>query len=201
MGAVEQYFDHIGQHGRIEAAYPAAVVSGQTMHMASPQLYGNPRANENAQMQGNELLAAVAMSECPVFRQMMDDHRTAQEALHAVHQSLTFILRGNKAMYVPADEMQGLMDEMARHVEEFKRDRKLNPGTPVAKLHAKIGPGSHFAHRYRLHLEQHHPDHPATHEPYADGKPKPHVFGMSAEHAGRINGDMFHFYGYPSEHM
>lgn len=143
--------------------------------------------------------ATQAMAECPVFRQWIEEHRSMQEILQVVHQSLTYIMSGNKGMYVPPDEMQAVMKELHTHAEQFRQERKLNPSLPVARLKAKIGPGSHFAQQYQKHLEQHHPDHEATHEPHGHRQAKPLVQGHTADYHGHFppNHELEHFFGDP----
>ena len=212
MSALENYFTYLqGSAAQppatVQAAYPATVAAPlqeipQQAHPMGDRSNINataaPPAPTNAPT-ADPILAAMA--ECPVLKQMADDHHTTQEILQVVQNSLNFILAGNKITYVPADEIQAAISEMAKHAEQFRNERKLNPSVPIARLRTQIGPGSQFAHRYHRHFEQHHPDHPATHEPHADGKPKPHIFGHDAQHLGLLNHEHEHHYGAPPEYI
>lgn len=204
MTAVDEYFQRMQGYGSIQVAHPAAVATGLRAippEMPAPTADTHPHTNESARMQGAELLATSALAECPIVRQLLDDHHAAQEVLQVMHQSLTFILSGNKAMYVPADELQSIMSEMTRQADTYLQARKLHPGLPVAQLKSAIGPGSQFAHRYRRHFEQHHPGHPASFEPHGEGGPDGHIDGKSATHHGRVNHELEHHFGYPLEHI
>ncbi len=203
MDAVEKYFSLMQGSGPVQAAYPAAVATDlRAIPPALPQQSAatNAAGATTARDLGT-MTANTVMSDCPVFRQMMDDHHTDHEILHVVHQTLNFIMSGNKSMYVPADEIQSVMSEMMRQAQNFKQERKLNPSAPIARLKAAIGPGSQFAHRYRRHFEQHHPDHPASFEPQGPSEPKSTIQGASSQHQGYANHELEHHFGFPLEHM
>ena len=160
MSALENYFTYLqGSAAQppatVQAAYPATVAAPlqeipQQAHPMGDRSNINataaPPAPTNAPT-ADPILAAMA--ECPVLKQMADDHHTTQEILQVVQNSLNFILAGNKITYVPADEIQAAISEMAKHAEQFRNERKLNPSVPIARLRTQIGPGSQFAHRYR----------------------------------------------------
>ncbi len=98
------------------------------------------------------------------------DRAATDEALHTEHQidheiqmaiaaSMNYMLRGNKAMYVPADEIHGAMQNLIQQANKIKHQSKGNPSAVRARIWSAVGPNSAMAHSYHLHFEQHHPDH------------------------------------------
>lgn len=163
--------------------------------------FGMPAANENVRIQGTELTLAQALNENPVFQQIRKESICNLEIMLVVKQTLNFVFSGNKMMHVPPDEMRELMDEIGKQVAEYKAIRETNPNSDINLLRHKIGPGSAFAQKRKMHLERHHPSHPYSHEPNGGfgGKPDHTLFGLNRDVHGTLSAEHFHNFGQPNQ--
>lgn len=181
---------------------------GAVVHVARTQdiqgtaaSFGMPTANENVRIQGTELNLAQAMNENPVFQQIRKDSICNLEIMLVVKQTLNFVFSGNKMMHIPPDEIKELMDEIGKQVAEYKAIRETNPNSDITLLRQKIGPGSHFAQKRKMHLERHHPAHPYSHEPNGGfgNKPDHTLFGLNRDVHGTLSAEHFHNFGQPNQ--
>lgn len=203
MSATEKYFNSVQQYGPIESIHPVTVgnvgmVGAQQDAANAPAFFTPHTTSAHTHMQGSELLASAAMADCPAMCELINEHRTTQEALQIVHQSMNLILSGSKGMYIDAREVQAALNEMSRQVERFKQARKLNPSLPSAQLRAAITP---IVHRYKQHFNTHqHGGH--THDPHTEEKPKKHIHADGHEHHGTVSSQDLHYsMAGPSEYM
>lgn len=122
-----------------------------------------------------------------------------REVRMAAQESLNFIMSGNKAMRVGAEDVQKVVGEIGRHVEEFLHQRKSNPGLCVSHLKAKIGPSSPFADSHKKRLAAQPAEPPRASEPPAAREkncPLHGVFCRDACHDGKVAYN-HHAYGQP----
>ena len=117
------------------------------------------------------------------------DQQIQQAVDHAMHN----IMEGNMMMYVPADEILRLQQDLMKHAQEFKQARASNPDMSIGHLTQQIGSGSQFATKYKNHFRQHHPKHPHTHEPGG----RPAGDGSWVDHVSHSPHDAGHYHGAP----